>query len=130
MPTLKFDAFYADGTVCEGGGPGDEMVPVTLMVSRDWLAAPTEGLLYVVVENPYTSRHVLSGADFYFPVGDGDYGMADHLQAWLGGMLPGVVKFGRYVSGKRFVEVLQKVKADARIPRDGPRLPSPFEDIE
>lgn len=110
--TQRFAIFYADGSVYEGGGPDDALVPIIVHVSRDWLDAPADGVLFVAVDEDRTKNVVLQGADFYFPVTDGEgYGFSDHLGAWLRGNLPGFVKFGEYVSGRRFVDVLQSVKA-------------------
>ena len=110
--TQRFAIFYADGSIYEGGGPNDELVDVTIKVSRDWLNAPHERVLFVAKDESHSGGCVLQGADYYFPITDGEgYGFADHLGAWLRGNLSGVVKLGEYVSGKRFVDVLQEVKA-------------------
>lgn len=107
----RFAIFYADGSVTEGGGAHDELVPVTVLVSRDWLAAKSDRVLFVAVAELHSSRQVLQGGDFYFPVTSCEgFGVADHLGAWLRGNLPEVMKLGEYVSGKRFVAVLQEVK--------------------
>ena len=107
--TRRFAIRFADNTVVEGGGPDDELVPVTIMVSRDWLSAPSDRVLGVIVETNQ-SRQVLRGAkselgrklfgtEFYYPVEDGEYGFSDDLGAWLRKM-NGTIKRGEYVSSK------------------------------
>jgi hypothetical protein len=130
MSTPRFAIFYADGSIHEGGGGDDELIPVTLMVSRDWLAAPSMGVLFVAVEDPYVSRRVMRNGNYYFPTDSGDYGNGVEIAEFLAGKLPSVVKHGEYVSKERFVEILQAVKAYTRIPRNGPTEPDPFEGVE
>ena len=115
--TKRFAIYYADGSVYDGGGESDELVPLTLMVSRDWLNAPADRVLSVVVEDPYVSRTVLHGTDWYFPVEDGQYGGSDHLRAWLR-KLGGAVKAGEYVSSEAMAAMWAWAKRYARIPRD------------
>lgn len=121
----RFAIYYADGLIVEGGGPDDELVDVTIRVSRDWLRARSTRVLAVVCEDPYTSRTVQRGGDYYFPVGDGQYGFADDLKPWLLGKIEGVVKLGEYVSGETMAAMWQWVKAYTRIPRNGPRKDHP-----
>lgn len=109
--TPKFAIFYADGTVHEGGGADDEFIDVTLRVSRDWLNAPADRVLGIIVEKPHrqvlrstrkdnSSDGELFGVEWYYPLGQGEYGFADDLGAWLR-KLGGVVKRGEYVSSER-----------------------------
>ena len=114
--TRCFAIRYADGSVFEGGGPDDELVDVTLRVSRDWLAAPREGVLAVLVENALTGRVVLRGGEFYYPVEDSEYGFADDLGAWTN-KLGGTVKRGEYVSTEVMDDMWRWAKSYERIPR-------------
>ena len=127
MATPRFAVYYADGSVVEGGGPDDELVEVTIRVSRDWLAAPADRVLGVVVEkDPAIRAHVndtrsvlrgvekdnaenLYGVEWYYPTEGGEYGFADDLGAWLR-KLGHVVKRGEYVSNARMTEFWQWVK--------------------
>lgn len=124
--TPRFAIYYADGTVHEGGGESDEFVDVTLRVSRDWLAAPADRVLGVIVEKPRrqvlrstrkpNSGSDLFGVEFYFPVEDGEFGFADDIGAWLR-KIGGVVKRGEYVSSERMDAFWKWAKGYARIPR-------------
>lgn len=125
MTPPRFAIYYADGSVREGGGPGDEFVDVTLRVSRDWLRAPSTRVLAVICEEPYVSRTVHRGGDYYFPIEHGQYGFADDLKPWLMGKLEGVTKLGEYVSGETMAAMWRWAKAYTRIPRNGQRNEHP-----
>lgn len=127
MPTPRFAIYYADGSVCEGGGPGDEYVAVTIRVSRDWLEAPADRVLGVIVEQP--NRQVLRstrktnfsdgelfGVEWYYPMESGEYGFSDDLGAWLR-KLGGAVKRGEWVTSERMAAFWRWAKGYARIPR-------------
>lgn len=121
MATPRFAIRYADGSVHEGGGDSDELVPVTLMISRDWRLAPAGRVLGVIVEDPDTGRKVLRGGDYYFPVEHGEYGFADDLKPWLC-KLGGAVKIGEYVSSEIMAAFWVWAKSYRRI---DPARPSP-----
>ena len=114
--TPRFAIYYADGSVTEGGGPDDELVDVTIRVSRDWLAAPDDRVLGIAVENPLTGRVILRGSEFFYPVEDGEYGFADDLGAWMR-KLRGTVKRGEYVSTEAMARMWRWAKTYTRIPR-------------
>ena len=123
MPTPRFAIYYADGSVREGGGVDDEYVELTIRVSRDWLEAPADRVLGVVVEKPHRQvlratrkSEELFGTEWYFPLENGEYGFADDLGAWLR-KLGAVVKRGEYVSSERMAKFWRWAKNYARIPR-------------
>lgn len=114
--TPRFAIHYADGTVYEGGGISDELVPVTVEVSRDWLAAPQDRVLGIIVENKETGRVVLRGGEWYFPTADGEYGFSDDLGAWMR-KLNGSVKRGEYVSSEEMAAFWRWAKNYSAIPK-------------
>lgn len=125
--TERFAIYYADGSVYEGGGEGDELIDVTIRVSRDWLAAPADRVLGVIVENPQTGRVVLRGGEFFYPVEGSEYGFADDLGAWLH-KLGGVVKRGEYVSTEVMGRMWAWAKRYVRIPKASQVQPDPAGD--
>lgn len=136
MGTPRFAIRYADGSVHEGGGPEDVYVEIVirwpgrensvLRVSRDWMEAPYDRVLMVIVEKPHrqvlratrkdNSEQELFGAEWYYPVEDGEYGFADDLGAWLR-KLGGAVKRGEYVSSEQMAVAWAWAKGYTRIPR-------------
>lgn len=126
MATPRFAIYYADGSIAEGGGEADEFVDLVVRVSRDWLAAPADRVLGVIVEKPHrqvlrsarksNSERELFGVEWYFPVDDGEFGFADDLGAWLR-KLGGVVKRGEYVSSEVMANFWKWAKSYTRIPR-------------
>lgn len=123
MPTPRFAIYYADGSVCEGGGNDDEYVELTIRVSRDWLQAPADRVIGIIVEKPH--RQVLRatrkgkelfGTEWYYPLGQGEFGFADDLGAWLR-KLGGAVKRGEYVSSEVMTAFWKWAKGYTRIPR-------------
>ena len=124
--TPRFAIYYADGTVHEGGGEADEFVEVTIRVSRDWLEAPADRIIGVIVEKPHrqvlrstrkkNSEFELFGVEWYYPTEDGEFGFADDLGAWLR-KIGGVVKRGEYVSSERMTAFWKWAKGYAGIPR-------------
>lgn len=122
--TPRFAIYYADGSVVEGGGEDDELVDITLRVSRDWLAAPADRVLGVIVEHPQTSRVVLRGGEFFYPVEGGEYGFADDIGAWLR-KLGGAVKRGEYVSTEGMARMWAWAKSYIRIPKVFRTAPDP-----
>lgn len=125
--TQRFAIYYADGTVHEGGGEEDELVDVTIRVSRDWLEAPSDRVLGVIVEKPHrqvlratrkenAADRELFGVEWYYPTEDGEFGFADDLGAWLR-KLGGAVKRGEYVSSERMAAFWEWAKGYGRIPR-------------
>lgn len=116
----KFAIFYADGSVYEGVG------------KKDWLAAPSDGVQAVVMEDPYVSRVVVGDSDFYAWI-DGKAGgtvnNTDDLGAWL--RASGLVKFGLCIDDEEYMEIRRKVKSYKGISRNGPRKqrPEDFDDL-
>jgi hypothetical protein len=81
-----------------------------------WEAAPSDGVLCVVVKSDKVGRHVFSGSEYYFRIpGTDSFAHADDLGPFLRKL--GLVKFGRWAPDKCMEEALKKVRRDPEIPR-------------
>lgn len=120
-----FAIFYDDGSIVEGGGDDDEIIEVTLRVSKKWCAAPVDGIQAVVVRNPYSCRYVWRGLDHYFMLSGGEIHGADSIGAYLRKHLKGVMKFGLCLNTEEYAEVAKRVKSYTKIPRECDREEKP-----
>ena len=128
MAFEPFAIFYDDGSVVEGGGPDDEVVELTFKVSKKWLEAPNDGIQAVVVRNPFTCRYVWEGEDHYFMLDGGEIHCADDIGPYHRKHLKGMVKYGLCLNTEDYTEMVKKVKAYDKIPRECERAPKPSMD--
>lgn len=102
----RFAIFYADGSVVEGGGPDDDLVP--LLVSRKWLEAPSDGVVVVAQKIPgvRNQRHYNSDYYYAFPAnhhGAGEIGCAFSIGPFLRQL--GLVKFGGWTGTENYERI-------------------------
>ena len=129
--------FYADSVVVEGDTMGE------------WLAAPLDGVIAVVQVDPYVSRSVWRGCDYYYAEpGAGDTCASDSILPYLvarGETVLGAsdnevgshlrarhpaVKHGVMVSDLEWRETCAAIGIYERIPRvGGPRSERPDKDL-
>lgn len=105
MARLKFQIYYADGSVLDG------------VSTEDWLTAPSEGLLIVVeiydviYGPPFRRRHACkrwAGLDYYWMA------MDDSLNGGSAKFIPAgaVVKAGQQVSNAIWEEIYNRASQD------------------
>lgn len=125
----RYAIFYGDGSVVEGGGEDDEWVEVRLRIPKTWRDAPPDNVQAVICENPYSSRYVWRGTDFYYWVPDGEASCADSIGEFMRGYLP-LIKFGLCLPEADYSDLVAKLKQYTGIPIDGPRQEKPDANLD
>lgn len=105
MSTPRFVLFYADGSVVEDDG---ENVEVTFRVPRTWLNAPRDGVQFVAKHQGDGKLQVLSNADLYAVMQNGEPMSTNDLSALL--RAAGIAKSGLWIPNEEFETVRERVR--------------------